>query len=81
MPLSMAIAGPLGATVGVTTVFLVAGVAPGFLAVAAIMGARLDRDEILHPLDRATGEFAETGPTLRDRSDDEVREPATPRRS
>lgn len=51
MPVSMAIAGPAGAAFGLTTVFLVAGVAPVLLAVAAILIPRLDRDEIAHPLD------------------------------
>jgi hypothetical protein len=36
MPVSMAIAGPAGAAFGLTAVFLVAGIVPGFLAVAAI---------------------------------------------
>ena len=52
MPVSMAIAGPAGAAFGLTAVFLVAGIAPGFLAVAAILLPRLDRDELAHPLDR-----------------------------
>ena len=51
MPVSMAIAGPAGAAFGITAVFLVAGIIPGFLAVAAILLPRLDRDEQAHPLD------------------------------
>jgi MFS family permease len=51
MPVSMAIAGPAGAVFGITAVFVVAGVAPTFLAVAAIVIPRLDRDELAHPLD------------------------------
>ncbi len=51
MPVSMAIAGPAGAAFGVTAVFLVAGIVPGFLAVAAILVPRLDRDELANPLD------------------------------
>jgi MFS family permease len=51
MPVSMAIAGPAGAAFGLAAVFLVAGIVPGFLAVAAIVGPRLDRDELAHPLD------------------------------
>lgn len=59
MPVSMAIAGPAGAAFGLTAVFLVAGIAPGFLAVAAILLPRLDRDELAHPLDHpATDEPA-----------------------
>ncbi len=52
MPVSMAIAGPAGAAFGLTAVFLVAGIAPVFLAAAAILLPRLDRDELAHPLDR-----------------------------
>ena len=54
MPVSMAIAGPAGAAFGIAAVFLVAGVAPVLLAVAAILIPRLDRDEIAHPLDHPT---------------------------
>lgn len=50
-PVSMAIAGPAGAAFGITAVFLVAGVVPVFLAAAAILIPRLDRDEIANPLD------------------------------
>ena len=51
MPVSMAIAGPAGALVGTTAVFLVAGTVPVFLSLAAIYLPRLDRDELAHPLD------------------------------
>jgi MFS family permease len=51
MPVSMAIAGPAGAAFGLEAVFLVAGVAPVFLAAATILLPRLDRDEVAHPLD------------------------------
>ena len=51
MPVSMALAGPAGAAFGLAAVFLVAGVAPVFLAAATILLFRLDRDEIAHPLD------------------------------
>jgi MFS family permease len=50
MPVSMAIAGPAGAALGLAAVFLVAGVTPVFLAAAAILIPRLDRDELAHPL-------------------------------
>lgn len=56
MPLSMAAAGPVGAAVGFTAVFLVAGLLPGLLAVGAIILGRLDRDEIAHPLDHPEAE-------------------------
>jgi MFS family permease len=51
MPVSMAIAGPAGAAFGITAVFVVAGIVPVFLALAAIVVPRLDRDELAHPLD------------------------------
>jgi hypothetical protein len=54
MPVSMAIAGPAGAAFGIASVFLVAGVAPVLLAVAAILLPRLDRDEIANPLEHPT---------------------------
>jgi len=51
MPVSMAVAGPAGAAFGITTVFVVAGTVPVFLALAAIVVPRLDLDELAHPLD------------------------------
>jgi predicted MFS family arabinose efflux permease len=51
MPVSMAIAGPAGASFGVAAVFLVSGIIPVFLATAAVLIPRLDRDELAHPLD------------------------------
>lgn len=53
MPISMAIAGPVGEWIGVPLTFVLAGVVPVFLAVAAILGWRLPADEIAHPLDPA----------------------------
>lgn len=51
LPVSTAIAGPLGEAVGYAPVFLVAGLAPAVLAVVAIAVARMPRDELAHPLD------------------------------
>ncbi len=51
MPVSMALAGPVGELIGRGPTFLVAGVAPVFCAVAAIVLARMPKDEIEHPLD------------------------------
>jgi MFS family permease len=66
MPVSMAIAGPAGAAFGLTAVFLVAGIVPVFLAVAAILLPRLDRDELAHPLDHpATHELDAADPPAR----------------
>lgn len=50
MPVSMALAGPLGVAVGMDVVFLVAGLVPLPLAVVAIVAARMRTDEIAHPL-------------------------------
>ena len=62
MPVSMAVAGPVGAVFGLTAVFLVAGILPTFFAAAAILLPRLYRDELAHPLDHPTGEPAATDP-------------------
>ncbi|MFC0678469.1 MFS transporter [Lysobacter korlensis] len=56
MPVSMALAGPVGEAVGIPLVFLVAGLAPPLFAVAAILIWRLPQDEIAHPLDTAEGQ-------------------------
>jgi MFS family permease len=53
MPLSMALAGPVGERVGIPLTFVVAAVVPPVLAVVAIAAWRLPRDEVAHPLDRA----------------------------
>jgi MFS family permease len=50
MPVSMAIAGPIGEAFGLGPTYLVAGIVPIFLTVAAILLARMPKDEILHPL-------------------------------
>ncbi|GAA5129705.1 MFS transporter [Pseudonocardia adelaidensis] len=51
MPVSMAVAGPAGELLGIPMTFVLAGLVPVFLAVAAILGWRLPADEIAHPLD------------------------------
>lgn len=50
MPVSMALAGPVSDAIGLRTTFLIAGVVPVFVAVVAILWARLPEDEIAHPL-------------------------------
>jgi MFS family permease len=52
MPLSMALAGPVGERVGIPVAFVVAAVVPPVLAVVALIAWRLPRDERAHPLDR-----------------------------
>lgn len=53
MPVSMALAGPVGDGLGLPLTFVLAGTIPVFLAVAAILGWRLRADEIANPLDPA----------------------------
>lgn len=58
MPLSMALAGPVGDLIGIPLTFVLAGAVPVFLALAAIIGWRLPADEVAHPLDPATAPTA-----------------------
>jgi MFS family permease len=51
MPLSMAIAGPVGEWLGLAPAFLIAGLVPPLLAVLTLAAARLGADELAHPLD------------------------------
>jgi MFS family permease len=51
MPISMAVAGPVGEWLGLGLTFVLAGSVPVLLAVAAILAWRLPGDEIAHPLD------------------------------
>ncbi|SFN74970.1 MFS transporter [Mycetocola miduiensis] len=53
MPISMAVAGPVGEAIGLAPAFLAAGAIPFVLAVATILLFKLPEDEILHPLDPA----------------------------
>ena len=62
MPVSMALAGPVGEWIGFPPVFLVAGVIPTLLAVLALWLPRLDRDELAHPLDSAPPAESEAEP-------------------
>ena len=52
MPVSMALAGPVGERVGIPATFVVAALVPPVLAVVALLAWRLPRDELAHPLDR-----------------------------
>jgi predicted MFS family arabinose efflux permease len=61
MPLSMALAGPVGERVGIPVTFVVAAVVPPVLAVVALLAWRLPRDEIAHPID-AEQHSASTAP-------------------
>ncbi|HET9499493.1 MAG TPA: MFS transporter [Marmoricola sp.] len=50
MPVSMALAGPVSAAIGLRTTFFVAGFAPVVFAIIAILWARLPEDELANPL-------------------------------
>ena len=62
MPVSMALAGPVGERIGIPAAFAVAAVVPPVLAVAALLAWRLPRDEVAHPLDRAAAPTASSAP-------------------
>ncbi len=68
MPISMALAGPVGEAIGIAPAFVIAGVVPVALALATVFLAGMPRDEIAHPLDPAPGEHADEsdgdGPTV-----------------
>lgn len=53
MPVSMAVAGPVGEAIGLAPAFQIAGLVPPFIAFATLAIARLGQDELAHPLDSA----------------------------
>lgn len=67
MPVSMAVAGPVGERIGLAPAFLVAGAVPTVLAVITVFAARMPRDEIEHPLANASVEpgASATDPAVR----------------
>lgn len=69
MPVSMAVAGPVGESLGLPVVFLIAGIAPLVIAVVAIIAARMTRDEIANPIDAGS----EHGDDVSDEVADELR--------
>jgi MFS family permease len=50
MPVSMAVAAPVSEWIGLTTTFIIAGIVPVPVAAIAFFVARLQHDEIAHPL-------------------------------
>ena len=66
MPISMAIAGPIGDSIGIAPAFLIAGLVPTLLAVGTLLIARLGSDERDHPLDRIEQASAERTETVDD---------------
>ena len=61
MPISMALAGPVGEAVGFGWTFLVAGLVPALLGIAVVVIFRMRRDEIAHPLDEPPATQASGG--------------------
>ena len=61
MPISMAVAGPVGEWIGLGPAFLAAGLLPPLIAVATLAIARLGSDELAHPLDDGLDESVVTG--------------------
>jgi MFS family permease len=55
MPVSMALAGPVAAWLGLRATFAIAAVVPGIAAVLAVWLAKLPADELAHPLSDGTG--------------------------
>lgn len=77
MPISMAVAGPVGQAVGLPVTFLIAGVAPLLIGVVALVAARMPADEIAHPLDTTGTDDIDTAREIADdRCDDRLGEPA-----
>jgi MFS family permease len=61
MPVSMAVAGPVGEWIGLGPAFLIAGLVSPLLALATLAFARLGKDELAHPLDGETDASIVTG--------------------
>jgi hypothetical protein len=51
MPVSMALAGPVGEGLGIPITFVIAGLVPVVIAVLALAIFRMPKDELEHPLD------------------------------
>lgn len=51
MPVSMALAGPVGESLGIPITFVIAGLVPVLIAVLALVIFRMPKDELEHPLD------------------------------
>ncbi|WP_233437778.1 MFS transporter [Agromyces laixinhei] len=61
MPISMAVAGPVGEWIGIAPAFLIAGLVSPLLAIGTLAFARLGRDELAHPLDATVDTEPVTG--------------------
>jgi len=70
MPISMAIAGPVGELLGFGPTFLLAGLVPIVLAVVVLVVFRMGRDELAHPLDVSPAEAMAEDPPAGDRTEE-----------
>ncbi|MFB6611920.1 MFS transporter [Agromyces sp. NPDC056379] len=61
MPISMAVAGPVGEWIGIAPAFLIAGLVSPLLAIGTLAFARLGQDELAHPLDATADAVPVTG--------------------
>ncbi|MEN9620145.1 MAG: hypothetical protein RL499_338 [Actinomycetota bacterium] len=65
MPISMAVAGPVGELIGIPVAFIAAGLIPVVLATLTLLIARLGPDELAHPLtDSEVVVSTSTGPIV-----------------
>lgn len=62
MPVSMALAAPVGNAIGFPLTFLIAGAVPVILGALTLVLFRLPKDEIEHPLDRKVEQAEAGGP-------------------
>ena len=65
-PISMALAGPVAALIGIAPTFAIAGLVSPLLAVATVFLAGMPRDEIAHPLATATATATANQPAVVD---------------
>lgn len=63
MPVSMALAGPIGEWIGVPLTFVLAAAVPPLLSVAAVLAWQLPADEIAHSLDQVDDPAVATRPS------------------
>ena len=62
MPVSMALAGPVGEGLGIPVTFVIAGAVPVVIGVLAIVIFRMPADELAHPLDPEVEQAQPGGP-------------------
>src|SRR5690554_561512 len=64
MPVSMALAGPVGEGLGLPATFVIAGVVPLLIAILAILIFRMPKDELENPLDTQMEQAPQEGPPI-----------------